>query len=314
MDTTPLPGITFIIPTLNEEANLPRLLESIAGTMGLLNYEIIVSDNGSTDNTHAIANQFGATLIVDKTATISRLRNLGQKKARFPILAFLDADIYLSEDWASNLTKEIESWPKDNLIITGNTYLVPEPPSFIEKHWFSKLIKTGNNYINSGHLITTRELYQLINGFDEGLRTGEDYDFCQRAILAGGKVIKRPSLKAFHYGFPQTVKDFIAREAWHGREDFSSPRRLFRSKTALAAIGSLTAIIITMTLALTSQNLFATLLAATAALSVPVIFTYLKFGADRPINFLLTASCSQLYLMGRLASPFYSLRRPSARS
>lgn len=307
-------GVSFIIPSLNEEDNLPRLLYSIKKTMNDLNYEIIIVDNGSKDRTQDIAQEQATKLLVDQDATIGGLRNIGVSSASYNILAFLDADMSLDESWPTQLQEAIKTWPDNGLIITGNSYLIPENASLVEKHWFSKLVNTNDNYINSGHLITTIKMFNKINGFNEDLRTAEDYDFCQRAKSQSGTVRKCKKLIAIHHGFPKTVFQFILREAWHGREDFKSISNLANSKTALISLTYVGLLITTFLTVLTSSNNYFALLPLGLMAIVTLVVTYIKFGESTSIKeFLTTSIFTQLYFLGRALSPFVNATRPRAR-
>src|SRR5689334_7738390 len=92
--------VSIVIPARNEEENVGALLESLAA----LNFpreklEIIVVEHESTDRTGEIARAYGAKVVVKTGGTISSARNFGVCHAGAPIVAFLDADCTVSEDW-----------------------------------------------------------------------------------------------------------------------------------------------------------------------------------------------------------------------
>ncbi len=86
--------ISIVIPTLNEEKNLPFVLRDVKNYMKKLRekkYEIIVVDGYSKDNTVRIAKGFGAKIIYDKIGKGSALRK-GMKTAKGKIIITMDAD------------------------------------------------------------------------------------------------------------------------------------------------------------------------------------------------------------------------------
>ncbi len=85
------PLISVIIPTRNEEKYIKTLLSEIK-RQTYKNYEILVCDYKSTDNTVKISKKLGATVIPVKRKGISAGRNAGIKKAKGKIIAFIDAD------------------------------------------------------------------------------------------------------------------------------------------------------------------------------------------------------------------------------
>lgn len=92
---------SIIIPTLNEEKNLPLLLSSIKKQDYEKNFEVIISDSFSTDKTMAIAKQFLKKLNLKfyqkKFLNVSQARNYGAKKAIGDFLIFFDADVEIEK-------------------------------------------------------------------------------------------------------------------------------------------------------------------------------------------------------------------------
>lgn len=86
--------VSIVIPTLNEEKNLPIVLKSVKDYMrkvGKKSYEIIVVDGYSSDRTVEIARKFGAKVIFDRVGKGSALRK-GLKEAKGEIVITMDAD------------------------------------------------------------------------------------------------------------------------------------------------------------------------------------------------------------------------------
>jgi glycosyltransferase involved in cell wall biosynthesis len=92
--------ISFIIPAYNEERLLGRTLEAIqkAAKDVDVNYELIVVDDNSSDNTAKIANDLGATVVNVNHRQISAARNAGARVANGSLLVFIDADTVISTE------------------------------------------------------------------------------------------------------------------------------------------------------------------------------------------------------------------------
>src|SRR5574344_819167 len=88
--------LSIIIPTLNEEKNITRLLKQITNQQIGDMYEILIADAGSKDKTCEIAKNFGARVVPGGLPAVGR--NSGAKYAKGDILLFLDADLELSPD------------------------------------------------------------------------------------------------------------------------------------------------------------------------------------------------------------------------
>ena len=95
---TALP-ISVAIVTLNEEANLPRLFESIRGIAA----EIVIIDSGSTDRTAALARENGARFETEPWSGFTAQKNLSLDRCSQPWVLFLDADEALSPELATSL-------------------------------------------------------------------------------------------------------------------------------------------------------------------------------------------------------------------
>jgi glycosyltransferase involved in cell wall biosynthesis len=220
-------GLSVIIPCKNEEENISRCLDSILRQeFGKWGFEIIVVDNGSTDKTQEILEGYRdkITIFILKHVTISELRNHGASAAKFGWLAFIDGDVEVSRDWYQNFIRRLRLQEEEgnNLknIITGSTVDIPESPTWIERAWFAQLHqrdKTRNTYLNSGHMIIHSQLFKRIGGFNPAYKTGEDEKICLDALKYGVRIIKDSSIRAVHYGYPKTIRQFFLRELWHGQ-------------------------------------------------------------------------------------------------
>ncbi len=199
-------------------------------------YEVLVVDHGSSDNTVKLAETSGAKVLLHPEGTIAGLRNFGVSNSKGKVLVFLDADILLTHDWESNIGKVVASLSAGERVLTGSWYSVPDKPNWIEKFWFKPLERGDNSHINSGHLIISRQLFDEIGGFDETLETGEDYDISFRAKAANIRLIDDVRLRVIHEGYPKSLAEFAKREFWHGKGDVASLASFFQSKVAMVAL------------------------------------------------------------------------------
>jgi glycosyltransferase involved in cell wall biosynthesis len=214
-------SISVIIPALNEEKMIGRCLESLVNlNFTRERFEVIVVDNGSRDNTLAIAESFKGRLdlkvLQQAGVRISALRNLGARAALGDIVVFLDADCLPSSDW---LNRILELAPRDGIGIIGAHYLLPENSSWIGKTWhrYQEAPKSGEvSHVPAGDLIMRRADFIRIGGFDESIQTNEDYELCERARKAGMQVRAFPSIGVVHLGTAQSLRVFFRKQAWHG--------------------------------------------------------------------------------------------------
>lgn len=230
------PFISVVMPALNEAHNLPRTLSSIAEQLRDYPHEVVLVDNGSTDGSPDLARAAGARVFIQPRGSIGALRNLGVGQARGEVIVFLDADVSLTPAWRGRLPAALADLAKGPPLITGSHCGPPEDGSWIERNWFRHFaLESNSSHLGTGHMLIRREFFLAVGGFDETLVTGEDYEFCQRARAAGGRILNDPLLRVVHHDFPKDLRSFVRREAWHGRGDLRSWRSFLASKVAIAA-------------------------------------------------------------------------------
>jgi glycosyltransferase involved in cell wall biosynthesis len=252
--------LTLIIPAFNETHNIDMCLNTIHTIFkDKNNYEVIVIDNASTDDTAAKALKHlkTKTISTSKKISIGKARNLGSINASGEYLAFIDADVLITEKWLTAFEQTaIIQLGNNNKNIIGYPYYLSMEPSWIEESWFKNLDYSNRIYLSGGNIICLKSTFDEVNGFDEKLSTGEDVAFCQRIVQNGGSVILEPNLYTHHEGNPQTLIDFAKREFWHGKGDFESLARFLSSKIALASILNNLLIVLSTYLALANNVTF----------------------------------------------------------
>lgn len=242
--------LTIVIPAHNEELFIAATIErAISLLNGRIPYEIIVVDNASNDHTRAEAAKHSKVnlLSLKEKVTIAKARNTGAAEAAYNTVAFIDADVLLTNEWVEELLRQQQSLSEEQLQITGCRYSLSENPSWIERAWFKNMRTENLNYINSGNLITTKQVIQRTGGFNESLETGEDVEFCKRSSKEGVLIKINPRFEAHHEGYPKSLGAFFRRERWHGKGDLASISRFLDSKVAIFSFTTLLLLLTSVT-------------------------------------------------------------------
>jgi len=167
---------SIIIPTFNEVNLTAQAISKIYATNIGYDIEIIVVDGGSTDDTLAIANQCGATVILSKCKGRAAQMNMGASMAKYEILYFLHADSTPPNNFTSAIFNSY-----NNGAISGCFRL-----QFDNDHWFLKanawFTRFNVNAVRFGDqsLFVTKEIFRKAGGFREDLLLMEDQEIISR--------------------------------------------------------------------------------------------------------------------------------------
>lgn len=179
---------SIIIPTLNEEKYLPKLLKALS-SQTYRDFEVILVDGNSDDKTVEVFHKFGKLLpssqeIVSEKRNVAYQRNLGGYKACGKYLVFFDADVNISPTFMEEL--HLASIKKKFDLAT--TWIEPDSNKSIDKVMLmlgnlgQELAKIVNKQFTGGYnTICTKEVFLKLKGFAEDQMINEDHDFALRA-------------------------------------------------------------------------------------------------------------------------------------
>lgn len=188
------PNVSVIIPTYNSSTTLVSALDSVFA-QNYKDYEVIVVDNGSQDNTSAILADYSDRIRLYECSErgAGPARNYGVSKALGKFISFLDAD----DSWLeSKLSRQLEFHEKqtDQRIISGSY------ASFLGTN--SRIIgtspRTRNDTVATIGIVTngtmpaplstwlmSREIFDEVGGFDSEYTFSQDLEFLMRAVRSG---------------------------------------------------------------------------------------------------------------------------------
>jgi GT2 family glycosyltransferase len=217
------PRVSVVVCTYNGGRTLDQCLRSLAA----LNYpdcQVIVVDDGSTDDTRAILARHPFALAIHQpNRGLSVARNVGLVAATGEIVAYTDSDCYADPDWLTHLVYQIE---RSGAAAVGGPNLTPpdgclaacvaaspgQPTHVLESDQVAEHIPGCN-------MAFRRDALLAINGFDPVYRkAGDDVDVCWRLQQAGEWITFAPGAFVWHHR-RQGPKSYLRQQSGYGEAE-----------------------------------------------------------------------------------------------
>lgn len=199
---------SVIIPLYNKAPYVEKAIRSVAAQT-FREFELIVIDDGSTDNSFEIANQLIGEILIDSTTNpplgglrgatqlnsgVSTARNNGVALARYPYICFLDADDWWAPTYLEEMKALIEEFPEAG--IYGTSYFKVKNDNYIpanigveegfekgEINYCRVYAKTLWMPLWTGAVCIPKPVFEEEKGFKTALKLGEDFDLWIRIAL-----------------------------------------------------------------------------------------------------------------------------------
>jgi len=203
------PRVSVITPARDAAATLPALLDALAA-QDHDDFEVVIVDDGSTDQTRAIASAHPVvTEVVNGTGRgPGAARNAGVARAQGEVLAFTDADCLPEPDW---LRRGLEALEGADLVQGRVEAAGPVG-------WFDRTVRVErfSHLYETANLFLKRELFERIGGFEPWLSPARSKELAEdvwlgwRVRRAGGRVAFAEQAVVKHAVFPGTPASFIS--------------------------------------------------------------------------------------------------------
>ncbi|MBN9661311.1 MAG: glycosyltransferase [Acidobacteria bacterium] len=213
------PRVAVIIPVYNGEKHLADCLRhAVAAAEGL--GEIVVVDDGSTDNTRAIAQQFAVKLVaLPARGGPSRARNIGVEATTAEILFFLDADVTIPPDFIRRAIGYLDDNP-DWAALFASYQRDSLPKNFcsryknlVHHHTHQQALPEAITFCG-GYGFVRRPVFAECGGFDESLFALEDIDLGYRMHKSGHRIRLCKDLQASHAKY-YTLRGLLISDLHH---------------------------------------------------------------------------------------------------
>ncbi len=190
----PKPFFSIIIPALNEEKYLPKLLGDLS-EQSFRDFEVIIVDGGSKDKTISLANSFADKLpkinvLNSARAHVCTQRNLGAKHAQAEVLIFSDADNRLPPYFLQGIKYQ---WEKEGVDILS-PFFQPDVSTRANHNianainlFFEMTISIKPKYLLEAMIIISKLSFARVDGFDESTDYAEGKGLISKLDLAGYK-------------------------------------------------------------------------------------------------------------------------------
>jgi glycosyltransferase involved in cell wall biosynthesis len=224
---------SIVIPTLNRAELLRPLLDSLLTQCAAeIDYEILVVDNGSSDGTRAVVEEYGAgderiRYVYEPRPGVSHARNAGIERARSPIVAFIDDDVEAASDWLTSLKRAFDEHPEADCVggRVRPRWRAPRPSWLTSDHAGAIAVQDRPHFFTVGPhhaspcLLTAnfacrRRVFDEVGLFSPLFRRGQDRELQMRMWRAGKTGVYCPSVEVIvEPPADRLVKEYHRR--WH---------------------------------------------------------------------------------------------------
>ncbi len=191
--------MSVIIPVRNMAGTIGRQFDALSRQSYRGEWEVLVCDNGSTDGIQAVCREWSNRLpelrLIDASHRrgASAARNMGAVEARGTMLAFCDADDVVCDRWL----EAVFAAAQNHDFISGPHDILSLNP-FLQRGWQTDdrlpVAMGFKPFAIGANLAVSKEAFDAVGGFCEGLQVGEDIDLSWRLQLAGYPLHYDPSM------------------------------------------------------------------------------------------------------------------------
>jgi glycosyltransferase involved in cell wall biosynthesis len=201
------PFVSVIVPVYNDSRRVGKCIEALlAQTYPHQRYEVLVVDNGSTDDTCAVIEKYQVTLLWEKYKQSSYgARNKGIAAARGEIIALTDSDCIPNNDWLENGVRRLLGVPNCGLI--GGAIAIffkkEDSPNAVELYdsimgFHQKEDIEEHHFGSTANVFTFKKIFDQVGLFNDCLKSGGDNEWGRRVFSYGYRLVYADDVVVAH--------------------------------------------------------------------------------------------------------------------
>lgn len=207
--------VAVVIPTFNRAGLLPRAVDSALAQTAVAQCDIIVVDDGSSDDTPKVAARYGDRIryVRQANAGLAAARNAGIAATTSEFIAFLDDDDLLMPDSVERRLVAFARWPEVALVAGGvadrgedgtvRPRALPAVPLDAPFDFVPRLLE--GNFLTVPAVMIRRAATARVGVFRHGLRRAEDYEMWGRIATCGPGVVLAATLAEIAVDAPERL-------------------------------------------------------------------------------------------------------------
>lgn len=214
--------VSIVIPAYNCEKTIEKCLRALEEQSYDDNFEVIVVDDGSSDNTASIVKKHQKIkYLFEKNSGPAAARNKGWKNSKGKIIVFIDSDCVPEKSWLKEMLSDFKN---ENIGAVGGAYELTvnnysRLSCLIGEEIKYRYRKIGNftDAHGSYSFAVRRKILEKINGYNEyyPIATAEDWDLCYRIQDLGYKIVFNKNAKVGHH-HPENFWKYLRTQFRHG--------------------------------------------------------------------------------------------------
>ena len=207
--------VSVIVPAYNAAGSIGQCLESLLSQSYPKDlYDVIVVDDGSTDETGVIVRQYPVVYLHQTNQGPAKARNKGAEKAQGEIVLFTDSDCIATPDWIEEM---VAPFADPEVIAVKGAYLTKQSSlvarfaqlEFDERFEMLKKVESID-MVDTYSAGIRKEIFDRLHGFDTSFPTAnnEDTELSYRMVALQKKMVFNPRAIVYHLGHPATFKRY----------------------------------------------------------------------------------------------------------